>query len=122
MLTFLYGSPSEQGVRLRELLVLCRVALWCFVAGPALVSVSPPPPVGDSLTTPTFPFIDGRETREWIATVEPTAAAVGSDSPHEQRRRARSRADGSPAEESAPLRSSVRARSTVSACGRGTMR
>ena len=39
MLTFLYGSPSEQGVRLRELLVLCRVALWCFVAGPALVSL-----------------------------------------------------------------------------------
>ena len=72
-------------------------------------------------TTPTLPFIDGRETREWIATVEPTAAAVGSDSPHEQRTRARSRADGSPAEEFAPPRSSARARSTVSACGRGTV-
>lgn len=39
MLTFFYGSPTEHGARLRELLVLCRVALWCFVAGPALVSL-----------------------------------------------------------------------------------
>ena len=69
-------------------------------------------------TTPTLPFSDGRETREWIVMVEPTAAAIGSDSPHEQRTRARSRAEGSPAEESAPPRSSARARSTVSACER----
>ncbi|MEQ9322299.1 MAG: alpha/beta fold hydrolase [Polyangiaceae bacterium] len=39
MLGFLFGSPTASGARLRELLVLWRVALWCLVAGPALVSL-----------------------------------------------------------------------------------
>ena len=91
------------------------------LASPATRTPKRPVEAFAEMTTPTLPFIEGRETRERISTVEPTPAAVGSDSLHEQRTRARSRAEGSPAEESAPLRSSARARSTVSACGRGAM-